>query len=94
MELYLEVLDRDVEKPHENPSVGIIRCKSKDKDVVEYASRRNMSSALIFEYRTKFISKEILRQKLEELSELADEAKLSTTLRVLKVKGLNVYISN
>ena len=53
-----------------------------------------MSSALIFEYRTKFISQEILRQKLEELSELADEAKISTTLRALKVKGLNVYISN
>ena len=53
-----------------------------------------MSSALIFEYRTKFISKEILRQKLEELSELADEAKISTTLRAVKVKGLNVYISN
>lgn len=37
MEFYLEALDRDVKKPQENPSVGIILCKSKDEDVVEYA---------------------------------------------------------
>lgn len=35
MEFYLEALDRDIRKPHENPSVGIILCKSKDEDVVE-----------------------------------------------------------
>lgn len=36
MNLYLEVLDRDVKKEQENPSVGVILCSSKDKDVVEY----------------------------------------------------------
>lgn len=30
-----EALDRDVKKLHENPSVGIILCKSKDEEVVE-----------------------------------------------------------
>lgn len=74
MEFYLEALDRDVKKPQENPSVGIILCKSKDEDVVEYALSRNMSSTMISEYRTKLISKEILQKKLEELSEAADEA--------------------
>lgn len=77
MEFYLEALDRDVKKPQENPSVGIILCKSKDEDVVEYALSRNMSSTMISEYRTKLISKEILQQKLEELSEAADEAQNS-----------------
>lgn len=67
MEFYLEALDRDVKKPHENPSVGIILCKSRDEDVVEYALSRNMSSTMISEYRTKLISKEILQKKLEEL---------------------------
>lgn len=33
MEFYLETLDRDIRKPHENHSVSIILCKSKDKDV-------------------------------------------------------------
>lgn len=77
MEFYLEALDRDVKKPQENPSVGIILCKSKDEDVVEYALSRNMSSTMISEYRTKLISKEILQKKLEELSEAADEAQNS-----------------
>ena len=67
MEFYLEALDRDIKKPHENPSVGIILCKSKDEDVVEYALSRNMTSTMISEYRTKLISKEVLRKKLDEL---------------------------
>ncbi len=37
LEFYLEALDRDVKKKHENPSVGIILCKNKDNKVVEYA---------------------------------------------------------
>ena len=73
MEFYLEALDRDIKKPHENPSVGIILCKSKDEDVVEYALSRNMCSTMISEYRTKLISKEILQKKLEELYDAADE---------------------
>jgi len=73
MEFYLEALDRDIKKAHENPSVGIILCKSKDEDVVEYALSRNMSSTMISEYRTKLISKEILQKKLEELYDAADE---------------------
>lgn len=32
---YLEALDCDIRKPHENPSVGIILCKSKDEDVAD-----------------------------------------------------------
>ena len=73
MEIYLEALDRDIKKPHENPSVGIILCKSKDEDVVEYALSRNMTSTMISEYRTKLISKEVLRKKPDELYEAADK---------------------
>ena len=40
---YLEALDRDVKKPNENPSVGVILCASKDDAVVEYALSRSMS---------------------------------------------------
>ena len=35
LEFYLEALDRDVKKENENPSIGIIRCKSANKIVVE-----------------------------------------------------------
>ena len=55
---------QDVKKPHENPSVGIILCKSKDDDVVEYALNRNLSPALIAEYQTKLLDKKLMQQKL------------------------------
>jgi predicted nuclease of restriction endonuclease-like (RecB) superfamily len=71
LNFYLEALDRDVKKEHENPSVGVILCKSKNDEVVEYALSRNMSPALIAEYRTKLIDKKILLQKLHELYELS-----------------------
>lgn len=75
MEFYLEALDRDEKKPHENPSVGLILCKSADADVVEYALSRNMTSTMIAEYRTKLIDKEILRNKLHQIFEETEETK-------------------
>jgi len=66
-------LDRDVKKTHENPSVGIILCKSKDKEVVEYALKRNLSPALISEYKTKLIPKKLLQQKMHELFEIGEK---------------------
>lgn len=71
LNFYLEALDRDVKKRHENPSVGVILCKSKDDEVVEYALSRNMSPTLVSEYKTKLIDKKILRKKLHELYELS-----------------------
>ena len=64
---YLEALDRDVKKEYENPSVGVVLCKSKDNEVVEYALSRSLSPALVSEYKTKLIDKDILRKKLNEL---------------------------
>lgn len=40
---FLELLNCDVKQAQENPSVGIILCSSKDKDVVEYSLSKNMS---------------------------------------------------
>ena len=67
LNFYLEALDRDIKKIDENPSVGIILCKSKDDEVVEYALSRNLSPSLIAEYKTKLIPKKILQKKLHEL---------------------------
>ncbi len=66
LNFYLETLDRDIKKPDENPSVGIILCKSKDDEVVEYALSRNLSPALVAEYKTKLIPKQVLQKKLHE----------------------------
>ena len=43
MDFYLEALDRQVKKEHENPSVGLILCATKNDEVVEYAMSRSMS---------------------------------------------------
>ena len=70
---YLEALDRDVKKPNENPSVGLILCASKDDAVVEYALSRSMSPTLVSDYTLCLPDKKILKDKLQELAELALE---------------------
>jgi len=47
LNFYLEALDRDVKKPHENPAIGLLLCASKDSEVVEYALSRSLSPALV-----------------------------------------------
>lgn len=70
---YLEALDRDVKKANENPSVGVILCASKDDAVVEYALSRSMSPTLVSDYTLCLPDKELLQNKLRELTELALE---------------------
>ncbi|GGE55079.1 putative nuclease of restriction endonuclease-like (RecB) superfamily [Pedobacter psychrotolerans] len=70
LNFYLEALDRDVKRPHENPSIGVLLCKGKDEEVVEYALSRNVSPALIADYETKLIDKKLLAEKLHQLSEI------------------------
>ena len=77
MDFYLEALDRDVKKPHENPSVGMILCKNADTDVVEYSLSRSLSQAMIAEYKTKLIDKKILQRKLYELYDIEEESRNS-----------------
>jgi predicted nuclease of restriction endonuclease-like (RecB) superfamily len=66
LEFYLEALDRDHRKPHENPSIGVLLCASKDNEVVEYALSRSLSPALIAEYQTQLPDKKLLAAKLHE----------------------------
>ena len=66
-------MDRDVKKPNENPSVGLILCASKDDAVVEYALSRSMSPTLVSDYTLCLPDKKLLKDKLIELAELAVE---------------------
>ena len=70
LNFYLEALDRDVKKKNENPSIGILLCKDKDEEVVEYALSRNLSPALIAEYKLQLPDKKILQQKLHQINEI------------------------
>jgi predicted nuclease of restriction endonuclease-like (RecB) superfamily len=69
LEFYLEALDRDVKQPQENPSIGVLLCREKNDEVVEYALSRTLSPTVISQYKTKLIPKEILKQKMNELYE-------------------------
>jgi predicted nuclease of restriction endonuclease-like (RecB) superfamily len=67
LNFYLEALDRDVKKVSENPSIGILLCKDKDNEVVEYAMSRYVSPTMVSEYQTQLPDKKLLQQKLREL---------------------------
>lgn len=66
LSFYLEALDRDHRKAHENPAIGVLLCASKDDEVVEYALSRTLSPAVIAEYRTQLPDKQLLQAKLRE----------------------------
>ena len=67
LNFYLEALDRDVKKKNENPSIGILLCRDKDSEVVEYALSRSLSPTMVSAYKTQLPDKKLLQQKLAEL---------------------------
>ncbi len=67
LNFYLEALDRDIKKAHENPSIGILLCRDKDNEVVEYALSRNLSPALIAQYQLHLPDKNLLKSKLHNI---------------------------
>lgn len=69
LNFYLEALDRDVRKPKENPSIGILLCKDKDDAVVEYALSRSLSPTMVAEYQLCLPDKKLLQHKLHEIYE-------------------------
>jgi predicted nuclease of restriction endonuclease-like (RecB) superfamily len=70
---YLEALDRDIKKPQENPSIGLLLCSDKDDEVVEYALSRHLSPTLVAHYTTLLPDKRLLQTKLHELTEMLEK---------------------
>jgi len=78
MQFYLAVLDETVRLPDENPSIGIILCKSQKRTVVEYALRESnkpigvatyrMVSELPQEYRNKLPAPEQVAALLQDIT--------------------------
>jgi len=74
MNFYLAVLNENVKQEDENPSIGIIICKSKSKTVVEYALKESrnpigvasykMTETLPNEYKNLLPSPEQIEEKL------------------------------
>lgn len=70
MDFYLAALDKFEKKKHENPSVGIILCSSKNEPVVELSTSRSLSPTAISTYTTKLIDTDLLKNKIIEYRSL------------------------
>lgn len=51
MQFYLSALNEQVKQPEENPSIGIILCKSKKRTIVEYALKTAQQPMAVATYR-------------------------------------------
>lgn len=69
LNFYLEALNRDHKKPNENPSIGILLCKKKDNEVVEYALSTSLSPSMVADYQMQLPDKKLLMNKLHEILE-------------------------
>ena len=74
LDFYLEALDRDVKKPDENPSVGVVLCADKDDAVVEYALSRSLSPTMVSTYRIALPDKNLLAARLRKITEWLAES--------------------
>lgn len=79
MQFYLSLLDDKVKLEDENPSVGIIICKSKNRTIVEYALKNSqnpigvstykITESLPMEYENLLPSQDEIIGKLEKLTD-------------------------
>lgn len=67
---YLRILDDKVRKPHENPSIGIVLCKSANKKFVEYVIQDYQKPMGVATYTTADDMPEQLRKALPDMEEL------------------------
>ncbi len=67
---YLRILDDKVRKPHENPSIGIVLCKSANKDFVEYVIQDYAKPMGVATYRLSKDMPDKLREALPDVEEL------------------------
>ena len=73
---YLTILDEKVRKPHENPSIGIVLCKSANREYVEFMIRDYTKPMGVATYKTADEMPDNLRRALpsqEELLRLMEE---------------------
>ncbi|MBQ6209055.1 MAG: DUF1016 family protein [Prevotella sp.] len=69
---YLRILDSEVKKPFENPSIGIILCKQADKSYVEFLIQGYDNPMGVATYKTAEDVRKVLPSE-EELRRVMDE---------------------
>ena len=76
IQFYLSALDEKVKLPDENPSIGIIICKEKDRTIVEYALRDTNKPISVATYKITSKLPKNLRNQLpspEQIQELIEK---------------------
>lgn len=76
MQLYLTALDEQIKLPEENPSIGIIICKSKDKTYVEYALKQSNVPIGVATYKLSDSLPEDMKEMLPEPKEIVERLKI------------------
>jgi len=72
MQFYLTALDETVKAEHENPSIGIIICKDKNRTVVEYALKQSNTPIGIANYTISEKLPENMKELLPTSKEIAE----------------------
>ena len=67
---YLTILDEKVRKPHENPSIGIVLCKSANREYVEFMIRDYSKPMGVATYKTADEMPENMRKALPDMDAL------------------------
>lgn len=67
---YLTILDEKVRKPHENPSIGIVLCKSANREYVEFMIRDYTKPMGVATYKTADEMPENFRKALPDTETL------------------------
>lgn len=70
MNFYLAALDKYVKLPNENPSIGIILCKTKNEEIVELSFSDTSKPMGVATYRTSQELPEHLREALPNMDDL------------------------
>jgi len=78
MEFYLNVLNDTVKLPHENPAIGIIICKSKQRTIVEYALKDSRQPIGIATYSITSQLPEAYQKMLPSGNEIAVKLSMLT----------------
>lgn len=76
MQLYLTALDEQIKLPDENPSIGLIICKSKDKTFVEYALKQSSAPIGVSTYQLSNSLPENMKELLPAPEEIIKRLKL------------------
>ena len=67
---YLAIADDKIRKPHENPTIGIVLCRSANKNYAEYMVRQYDKPMGVATYKTSTEMPEKLRKALPSIDEL------------------------